>query len=55
VLTPNWIHSKWCFVELAQARALGKVILPIICEPLGATPGSPDIQAVDLIDGLDRL
>jgi tetratricopeptide (TPR) repeat protein len=59
VLTPNWLASKWCFVELAQARALGKVIIPIICEPLGTHKVLPDIQAVDLLDlnkdGLDRL
>ena len=35
VLTPNWLASKWCFAELTQARALGKVILPIVCAPLG--------------------
>jgi tetratricopeptide (TPR) repeat protein len=59
VLTPSWLASKWCFVELAQARALGKVILPIICEPLGGHTILPDVQAVDLLDwneaGLERL
>jgi len=35
VLTPNWLNAKWCFAELQQARALGKVILPIICAPIG--------------------
>src|SRR5262245_29863761 len=35
VLTPNWLASKWCFAELTQARALGKVLLPVICAPLG--------------------
>jgi len=35
VLTPAWLASKWCFAELTQARALGKVILPVLCEPLG--------------------
>ena len=28
VLTPSWLDSKWCFVEFAQARALGKPYLP---------------------------
>ena len=59
VLTPNWMASKWCFAELTQARALGKVILPIICKPLGERFVLPDIQAVDLVDwskgGPERL
>ena len=59
VLTPAWLASKWCFAELTQARALGKVILPVLCEPVEGRPVLPDIQAVDLVDwnagGLERL
>jgi len=59
VLTPNWLTAKWCFVELCQARALGKVILPIVCKPLGERLVLPEIQSVDLLDwnadGLDKL
>ena len=59
LLTPAWNASKWCFAELVQARALGKVILPVLCEPLGGQFVLPDIQAVDLVDwnagGLARL
>jgi hypothetical protein len=59
LLTPNWLASKWCFAELQQARALGKVIVPVICAPLGESKVLPDIQAVDLIDwnadGLARI
>src|SRR5262252_6024579 len=59
VLTPAWLASKWCFAELTQARALGKVILPVLCEPLGGSFVLPDIQAADLLDwnarGLERL
>ncbi len=59
VLTHHWVSSKWCFAELTQARALGKVILPVICEPLGERFILPDIQAIDLLDwnagGLMRL
>ena len=59
ILTPSWLASKWCFAELQQARALGKVILPIVFNPLGDSYVLPDIQAVDLIDwkqeGLTRL
>jgi hypothetical protein len=59
VLTPNWLKSKWCFAELAQARALGKVILPVICAPLHEPVVLPGVQSVDLVDwrgdGLDRI
>jgi hypothetical protein len=59
VLTPNWLVSTWCRIELAQARALGKVILPVICAPLGDQYILPEVQAVDLLDwnsgGLERL
>jgi len=59
LLTPNWVESKWCFAEFAQARALGKVILPLICTPLGEAIVLPGVQAIDFVDwqsdGLDRL
>jgi hypothetical protein len=59
VLTPNWLASKWCFVEMTYARARGKVILPIICAPLGDQYVLPEVQAVDLLNwtsgGLERL
>jgi tetratricopeptide (TPR) repeat protein len=59
VLTPNWLASTWCRIELAQARALGKVILPVMCAPLGDRYVLPEVQAVDLMGwdagGLERL
>jgi TIR domain len=59
VVTPNWLASKWCFAELTQARALGKVVVPAICRPIGKHKILPDIQAVDLTDwnaeGLKRI
>ncbi|MCC6780522.1 MAG: toll/interleukin-1 receptor domain-containing protein [Hyphomicrobiales bacterium] len=59
VLTPGWLASTWCRIELAQARALGKVILPVICAPLGDTFVLPEVQAVDLVGwkegGIERL
>jgi hypothetical protein len=58
-LTPSWLASKWCFAELQQASALGKVLLPVICAPLGEHKVLPEVQAVDLIDwnpeGLKRI
>jgi tetratricopeptide (TPR) repeat protein/energy-coupling factor transporter ATP-binding protein EcfA2 len=59
VLTPSWLASTWCRIELAQARALGKVILPVICAPLGERYVLPEVQAVDLVGwddgGIEKL
>src|SRR5258708_36528683 len=49
VLTPNWLASKWGFVELYQARALGKLILPIVCKPLRDRFVLPGIKSVRLL------
>jgi hypothetical protein len=60
VLTQNWLASKWCFAEFAQARALGKTIYVVLEKPQ-AEPGeiASDIQVCDLISnreiGLARL
>ena len=59
ILTKNWFNSKWCFVEFAQARALGKAIFPLIEAPTGETYVSRDIQHLDLVKdregGLEQL
>jgi predicted AAA+ superfamily ATPase len=59
VFTNNWMASKWCFAEFAQARALGKPIFPLIESPAGETIVAPDIQHLDLRKdregGLERL
>ena len=44
ILTPNWLESKWCFVEFTQARALGKIIFPIVLSPLGDKRIAPEIS-----------
>jgi hypothetical protein len=49
ILTKNWFDSKWCFVEFAQARALGKPIFPVIESPAGDTFVARDIQHLDLL------
>jgi hypothetical protein len=59
VLTPNWLASKWCFAELAAARGQSKVVVPVICAPLGEQTVLPGVQAVDFVDlradGLHRI
>ena len=48
LLTPNWLDSKWCFAEFTQARALGKIIFPVLLSPLGEKQVAPEIQGIDL-------
>jgi WD40 repeat protein len=59
ILTPNWFQSKWCFVEFAQARALGKAIFPLVETPTKEKFIGDDIQLLDLVKdregGMDRL
>ncbi len=33
IITTSWLDSKWCFAEQAQARALGKLIFPLVITP----------------------
>ncbi len=59
IQTPDWLASIWCFVEFAQARALGKAIFPVVETPTRNARISPDLQALDLTAdravGLERL
>lgn len=59
ILTKNWLDSKWCFAEFAQARALGKAIFPVIETPSGEAIVGGDLQSIDLTSdregGLERL
>ncbi|MGI9383311.1 MAG: TIR domain-containing protein [Methyloligellaceae bacterium] len=59
VLTPDWLESKWCWVEYHQARALGKAIFPAIEAELDGNQVGSDIQHVDLTEnreeGLEKL
>lgn len=59
VVSREFLESRWCFAEVAQARALGKPVFPVKIER--CEPGSllDDRQAVDLFrderEGYDRL
>jgi WD40 repeat protein len=60
ILTKNWIESKWCFAEFAQARALGKLIYVVLENPAETNSNiAKDIQVCDFITnravGLQRL
>ena len=52
ILTKNWLDSKWCFAEFAQARALGKTIFVVVETPGGEIAAARDLQVCDLV--LDR-
>jgi WD40 repeat protein len=51
VCTPASVASKWCFAELAQARALGKRILPIRIGEQSLPDILRDTQAIDVPAG----
>jgi hypothetical protein len=49
------MNSRWCFVEIAQAKALGKPIFPIVLGPCRVDSILTEFQAIDLIaEGEDR-
>jgi hypothetical protein len=47
------IASRWCFAEIALARALGKPIFPIAVDDAGLHPLLADLQHLNLADGSD--
>ena len=59
LLTRKWVDSKWCFAEFTQARALGKVVLPVVVTPDGNQFIGDNLQKIDLTkygdDDLGRL
>ncbi|MGO9920647.1 MAG: toll/interleukin-1 receptor domain-containing protein, partial [Isosphaeraceae bacterium] len=46
--SPSSMASRWCFVEIAQAKALGKAIFPITISPCQVESILNDRQAIDL-------
>ncbi|MBY5896048.1 nSTAND1 domain-containing NTPase [Rhizobium ruizarguesonis] len=46
VITPAWLESKWCFAEFAQARALGKVIFPLLMNSHDRKRIEPTIRTI---------
>ena len=44
----NSMASRWCFVEIAQAKALGKAIFPITISPCRVEDILKDRQVIDL-------
>lgn len=54
LLTKNWHESKWCFVEFAQARALGKDIIPVLATADGEQFIGDNLQQISLIQNRDE-
>ncbi len=46
VLSRDWAKSKWCFAEKAQARALGKYIIPLLLDDSDVDSEFPDTQII---------
>jgi WD40 repeat protein len=46
--SPSSMTSRWCFVEIAQAKALGKAIFPITISPCQVETILNDLQVIDL-------
>ncbi len=61
ILTPTFLASRWCFVELALARALGRVTIPLLRagDPASTNEVIADVQFIDVrgeaAPGLERL
>ncbi len=47
------VASQWCFAEIALARLLGKVVVPIVIAAGGAHPLLADTQHIDATAGED--
>lgn len=48
IVTPAWMDSKWCFVEFTQARALGKIIFPLVVTPDDQTIIGPPLRTIQM-------
>jgi WD40 repeat protein len=48
LLTPDWLHSKWCFAEVVQARSSGKAIVPLKVADCDTSGIFRDLQQIDL-------
>src|SRR3954452_13271343 len=46
--SPHSMASRWCFVEIAQAKALGKPIFPVTISPCRVDDILTDRQVIDL-------
>ena len=48
LLSPNWLDSRWCFAEAAQARAMGKPVFFVKIAACDTSGFFSDVQHVDL-------
>lgn len=59
LVSPHWLASRWCFAEVAQARAAGKPVFLVKVAPCSTEQVFSDVQHVDLTadpdDGFRRL
>src|ERR1051326_7711450 len=53
VCSQHWAASKWCFAEVAYARALGKKLFPVKVEPCAIPDHLQGVQFVDMTAGAE--
>ena len=58
--SPDSMASRWCFAEIAQAKALGKAIFPVVIRPCEVVGSLTDRQVIDMAgrgqeEGFQRL
>jgi WD40 repeat protein len=49
--SPDSMGSRWCFAEITQAKALGKVLFPVVIRPCELVGPLTDRQAIDMAGG----
>ena len=58
--SPDSMASRWCFAEIAQAKALGKALFPVVIRPCEVVGSLTDRQVIDMAgrgeeEGFQRL
>src|SRR5256885_8932260 len=50
IVTPSYVASAWCFAEVALARSIGSLLLPLMVEPGSEHPLLRPVQHANYAD-----